>query len=348
LAGEALSFVQQTGDRIDIARLLLNVSLMAVTHLDLERAEAFGEEALVLFREEGDRWGEAYALIRLGRIAQEHGDLALASDFLEASLALLQDIGDPEGVAVVLGHLGWVKRAQGAQPAAARHFAGELALGRERHHPKSIADALLGEGALALDRGDVCTGGVAWDECLRIAVELEDRMIIAAALEWSSHLAASGTARTAAHVLGAASAMRDRFGFPPGARLVDEHKNIVRGLRSQLGEASFKSAFEEGRGLPPDEAIAEARVILDQAISDPTVVPLSALSNPSRAGLAGLSPREVEVLRLLVEGHSNAEIGDALFIGVRTVRAHVASILAKLDVPTRTAASSYAIRHDLV
>ncbi len=50
------------------------------------------------------------------------------------------------------------------------------------------------------------------------------------------------------------------------------------------------------------------------------------------ASRAGLSPREREVLRLLVDGRSNAEIADALFIGVRTARAHVANILAKLGV----------------
>ena len=54
------------------------------------------------------------------------------------------------------------------------------------------------------------------------------------------------------------------------------------------------------------------------------------------------------MLRLLVEGRANAEIADALFIGVRTARMHVASILAKLGVPTRTAAAALAIRHGLV
>jgi DNA-binding NarL/FixJ family response regulator len=53
------------------------------------------------------------------------------------------------------------------------------------------------------------------------------------------------------------------------------------------------------------------------------------------------------VLRLLVEGRSNAEIA-ALFVGVSTAHAHVASILAKRGVPTRAAAAAYAVRHGLV
>jgi ATP/maltotriose-dependent transcriptional regulator MalT len=63
---------------------------------------------------------------------------------------------------------------------------------------------------------------------------------------------------------------------------------------------------------------------------------------------AGLTPREVEVLRLVVEGHSDPEIAQRLVIGSRTVQSHVTSILAKLEVSSRTAAATYAVRHGLV
>lgn len=62
----------------------------------------------------------------------------------------------------------------------------------------------------------------------------------------------------------------------------------------------------------------------------------------------GLSPREIDVLRLLVEGKSDREIAEALFISPRTVMRHVTAILTKLDVSSRTAAASVAIRNTLV
>jgi DNA-binding NarL/FixJ family response regulator len=68
---------------------------------------------------------------------------------------------------------------------------------------------------------------------------------------------------------------------------------------------------------------------------------------PDSARGTGLTPRELEVLRLLVDGRSNAVIGAALFVGAGTVKMHVASILAKLGVPTRAAAAAYAVRHEL-
>lgn len=69
-------------------------------------------------------------------------------------------------------------------------------------------------------------------------------------------------------------------------------------------------------------------------------------SAPPRATL--LSPRERDVLRQLVDGKSDREIAAALFISPRTVMRHVAAILAKLNVPSRTAAATRAVREGLV
>ena len=62
----------------------------------------------------------------------------------------------------------------------------------------------------------------------------------------------------------------------------------------------------------------------------------------------GLSPREREVLALVIDGSSDREIAAALFISHRTVMRHVSSILDKLEVPTRTAAATAALRLGLV
>jgi NarL family two-component system response regulator LiaR len=53
------------------------------------------------------------------------------------------------------------------------------------------------------------------------------------------------------------------------------------------------------------------------------------------------------VLKLIADGLTNQEIADALFVSHRTVASHASSILGKLDLTSRTAAVSYAIRHGL-
>jgi ATP/maltotriose-dependent transcriptional regulator MalT len=63
---------------------------------------------------------------------------------------------------------------------------------------------------------------------------------------------------------------------------------------------------------------------------------------------SGLSPREVEVLVLVARGRSNREIASELVISERTVARHLSNIFAKLEVPSRTAASAFAFENHLV
>ena len=62
---------------------------------------------------------------------------------------------------------------------------------------------------------------------------------------------------------------------------------------------------------------------------------------------AGLSAREIEVLRLVAAGKTNQAIAAELFLSDRTVERHVSNILAKLDVGSRTAAAAYAFERGI-
>ena len=100
----------------------------------------------------------------------------------------------------------------------------------------------------------------------------------------------------------------------------------ARRVFEQVGAAS------EARG---------ARALLQQVERKADASPTTATATAA-AGL--LSPRELEVLRLLVQGLSNAAIGQQVGVSEFTVKRHVANIVTKLDLPTRAAAAAYAAR----
>ena len=63
---------------------------------------------------------------------------------------------------------------------------------------------------------------------------------------------------------------------------------------------------------------------------------------------AGLTEREVEVLRLVAAGHTNKEVATTLFLSDKTVARHLSNIFTKVGVSTRAAATAFAFEHGLV
>lgn len=109
--------------------------------------------------------------------------------------------------------------------------------------------------------------------------------------------------------------------------------------RRHLGTNAWQREWDRGRGLRPADIDAE----LDRLLSG-VEIPDDRLP-PRPETLINLTMRELEVLRLLADGLTNPQIASLLSISRKTVANHVASILVKMDVTSRTAAVSFAIRH---
>jgi DNA-binding NarL/FixJ family response regulator len=181
-------------------------------------------------------------------------------------------------------------------------------------------------------------------QALETAKRLDE---VAAETHWpkaigASHLTAG---RVAAHV-GDIAAAQERL--DAAIAIFDELNMPLEAARARL------SLAEAQRDSDPEVAIHEAGVALaafDEAgaagMADRAAALLRALGGPARTGPKAfglLSRREREVLELLAEAKTNAEIGDRLFISAKTVEHHVGQVLAKLGARSRAEAAAHAAR----
>jgi DNA-binding CsgD family transcriptional regulator/energy-coupling factor transporter ATP-binding protein EcfA2 len=346
------------------------------------------ESGLALAREIGWPTGEAFGLFVLSTVTGVRGDLPRAMDAAVEGCALAERIGHPEWIVGNATMLSVMYRELFALTDAAafgeRALAAASGLGARfwvMTTTSTLASAYIEAGDLAratalLDAFmPALKSHLAWgeaqywytrallalardepDETLRIlAVLVPDdrtldpaRVAIPPALLRAAALQRLGRSTEALPVLRAARDSAALFGFP----LHHWRANLALGqLHRSLGqEVEARRAIDAARSSV--DSIGAS--LTDTALRDRFVTATLALFAADHAGPApssvnvGLSPRELDVLRLLVEGKSDREIAAALFISPRTVMRHVSSILTKLDVPSRTAAAALALRQRLV
>ena len=128
-----------------------------------------------------------------------------------------------------------------------------------------------------------------------------------------------------------------------------EHGSLRWIARLRLAQAGDSDAHPQALALVEATAqTLQGSPLQSVFLSAPLVRMLRAGESAAEPYPAGLTAREVEVLRLVATGATNGQIADALHISVRTVTTHVTNILNKTNCDNRTAATAFAIQHDLV
>ena len=185
----------------------------------------------------------------------------------------------------------------------------------------------------------------AYRESIVLAQDHGDLRFLAEAVAGVASIdAACGRLTRAARLFGAATAMHDQIGAPIERWERPAHERRVAAVRDALPQEVFSTAWADGAALTVPMVIAEA---LADADANPDPLPPGRQHTISPATIEALSARETEVLRLLAQGFNNREIAATLCVSHRTVAFHVANLLAKLGVTSRTAAAAFADRNGL-
>jgi DNA-binding CsgD family transcriptional regulator len=144
----------------------------------------------------------------------------------------------------------------------------------------------------------------------------------------------------AARLWGKAEAVQElrSVARPPVDRA--SYEQAVATARDHLGEPAFSHAWAAGRAMTVDQVLRrpEHAANLSQASAVPAL--------PTAP--AGLTARELEVLRLVAQGRTNAQIAQALYLGEPTVANHLTHIYRKISVDNRAGAAAFASQHHLI
>jgi ATP/maltotriose-dependent transcriptional regulator MalT len=289
----------------------------------LKQGIALTQESLILARELGDKARIAHALNNLGHFFWEQDDLVQARAHAEEGLKLIRELGDKVLLISFLGTLGAILCSQGDLEQAVACFTEAYTktqeLGNETH---------ITEGH---------------------SLELERETYIAWYLEGLARVAiAQHQLMRAARLYAAVEVRLDiNKAFIPKER--DNYQRTLSNLHAQLGEQVFQRAWSEGRAMTIEQILGNPDEII---MLDPALKGSFPSSNDKISPLtmypAGLTVREVEVLRIVAQGVTDAQVAEQLVLSLHTVHAHLRTIYSKLGVTSRSAATRYAFEHKLV
>jgi DNA-binding CsgD family transcriptional regulator len=285
--------------------------------------EALNAERLLRGRSAGD------AAYQLGELARLRGEVDVASEHYRRANSLGRQ---PEP------GLSRLKVAQGRSEQARTTL---MRLCGERRPSEDRAELLAARVEAELSLADLDAARSSAAELASIAAELGTALVVGLSLQ------ATGT------VFMSAERLEDALEPLRGARQIWEELEfphacaevrllLGRCLRGLGDEGSASLELEAAR-----ECFARLGAAAGVAVLDELTVDLLPLPSAG-AVVAGLTAREVEVVRLVAAGHTNRVIASRLRLSEKTVARHLSNIYAKLDLPSRAAATAYAYDHGIV
>jgi DNA-binding CsgD family transcriptional regulator len=316
---------------------LTGLGAAAVLQGDHGRAQKWLSKAQAVLRSRALE-GSQYDLALhhwLGLSAYASGDLGTA----RATAAQIVRIGRGGGSRLheSIGEwlLGVIAHGQDRHDDARAHLKASRALSSNPQLPWPLGRSLLGLAELADENEDPDEAWELAHDSLEVLDGYGDRIGAAAALEKIADLAvALGEPERALRLLAASHRFHTDTGiarFPFQADRFDRARNTAR---AALDPTDATACWDAGSELPLADAVAYARRGRGER-------------QRPRIGWASLTPAERDIVRLVAQGHTNAGIGQRLFISVNTVKKHLSHVYAKVDIDGRADLAAQVARRDL-
>jgi tetratricopeptide (TPR) repeat protein len=226
---------------------------------DYDLATEFYEGGLELYQEAGDRRGIAWSLGSLANVAGDRGYHEQAKRLYEEGLILSRNLGGARPLGAYLLSLGYEFLLEGNLEKAAELNEEAEALFRKQGRRGDLQYVLANLGWVALLQGDRERAEAMHEQSLVLCRELGDRLTASESLDGLACTAGSrGDAERASRLFGAAEALREATGYQQAPRDRSLREPYLAAARSQVGEAAWSEAWEEGRSMQFEDAIVYA------------------------------------------------------------------------------------------
>ncbi len=351
-------------------------SLEAFYRKDYETGQSYAQQALAGYQEINYEPGIARALDSLGRCETYSGNSSEAMHHITAAMDLAKKLGDvrtqystlralgevtghdpqklPQSRAYlqealkyarqfndkfytghILNNLGEIEREEGHLEQAIPHYEEAIAIEKElgRQDELIIDEANIAFVYCRLGQYDRARAIFLKNLAFALKSDHLELEITTGLLGMAAIAVGEGEVPLAAKVLGSIDATKEPLMFWATDR--GEYERTSAAAKALLGDQQFGKLFREGEAMSQAQA---AQIFLN---------PQSKESTRRVELLNSLTKREIEILRLVAQGLSDAQVAERLVLSPRTVNAHLTSVYNKLGVNSRAAATRFAIEHGL-
>ena len=334
--GHALSLAETLGDTRGIADALNGLGLVNWYRGETDLARTRHQRSLHIRRRLGDRRGEANSLTNLANVLRDSGEAGHARHLHHQALAIRAELGDRGGVGYSALNLGDIARRANDPTDALDWLTQSLEAFREVGDALGVGYAQQALGLLAVQSGQTRRAEAHFADALTIRRHLGDQRGMIECVEGIASVGALlDRGPEAARLFGAAARHRERIKAPLPEPELAVFRPILEAIRASLGADDFANHQADGQALDLQETVAAALALAAEMATLPS------------STAAALSAREIEVLRLIATGLTNAEAADRLFLSRRTVDAHMRRIYDKLHLDSRHAVIRFAVEQGL-